>query len=427
MNIIIVLIVLILLLLTSIPVGIALYLTGFLFIVFTTDIPLNFIGQVIVGGVDKFSLLAVLFFLIAGNLLTRGTVVRGLVGIAKTMVGFLRGGLPMSGVVACGLFGSVSGSNVATLAAIGGMMMPAMREEGYDPQFTTGLMTSNAILGVIIPPSIPMIIYCAITNSSIGRLFIAGVLPGVLIIICMCVYCYFYAKIRHIAKTSFPTPKEILISFKEGIGGLLVPIIIFGGIYSGFFTATEASVVATVYAYIAELFIFREMSFKEAYKITIEACVMTGVIMFIVVGAVLFGNYLSLEQVPLAVTKFISANVSTKFAFITLIIIFLIFLGMVLELVAAMLIITPVFMPSVAKFGIDPIHFGMIIILGLAIGFITPPVGLNLYVASSMTKMELSKVIKATLPFVIILIISFLLVAYFPTISLWLPKILLGK
>lgn len=419
-------ILLIILLLTSTPVSIAIYLTGVILLFFTTEIPMIFIGQIIVGGIDKFSLLAVLFFLVAGNLLTRGTIVNGLVGIARTMVGFIRGGLSMSGVVACGFFGSVSGSNVATLAAIGGIMMPSMEKEGYSPTFSTGLMTTNAILGVIIPPSIPMIIYCSITNSSIGKLFVAGIVPGILIIFIMCIYCYFYARRTNIASTGFPSLKETLSVLTGGIAGLTAPLIIFGGIYSGLFTATEAAVVATVYAYVAELLVFREMSLKEAYKITVDACVMTGVIMFIVIGAAVVGNYLSLEQVPMDVTKAISENVQSTYGFLVLVVVFLLLLGMFLELVGAMMIITPVLMPSVAKFGIDPIHFGIVLILGLAVGFVTPPVGLNLYVASSMTNMALSKVIKATLPFVAILIFALLLIAFFPQISMWLPTVAFG-
>ena len=425
MEMVYVLLTLFLLLFTSTPVGIAIYLTGFLFIVFKTDIPLAFVGQVVVGGIDKFSLLAVLFFLIAGNLLTRGTVVKGLVGVAKSMVGFLRGGLSMSSVVACGLFGSVTGSNVASLAAVGGLMIPSMKEEGYGESFSTGLMTSNAILGVIIPPSIPMIIYCSITNASIGKLFLAGVIPGILIIACMCLYCYFYARAIGTPKNPFPGFKAIFVSLKEGFFGIMIPVIIFGGIYTGVFTATEASVVATVYAYVAEIFILREMSLKEAYRITIDACVMTGVIMFIVVGAQVFGNYLSLEQVPIAVTRLISDNVTSPMVFLCLLIVFFLLIGMVLELVAAMLIITPVLMPSAAKFGLDPIHFGMVIILGLAIGFVTPPIGLNLYVASSMTGMKLGGVIKSVLPFILILTIAYALVCFIPGFSLWLPNILL--
>lgn len=420
-------IILLLLLLTTTPVSIAIFLTGAGLLLLTTDIPAIFIGQVLVGGVDKFSLLAVLFFLVAGNLLTRGTIVRGLIGLAKTAVSFIPGGLSMSGVVACGLFGSVSGSNVATLAAIGGIMMPSMEKEGYSQSFSTGLMTASAILGVIIPPSIPMIIYCSVTDASIGKLFVAGIVPGILIIFIMCIYCFFYAKRSGVSKASFPNKKELSGILIGGLAGLTAPVIIFGGIYSGFFTATEAAVVVTVYAYIVELLVFREMSFKEAYKITVDACIMTAVIMFIVVGAVVLGNYLSLEQIPIAVTKAISGCVESQYAFIALVLVFLLFLGMFLELVAAMLIITPVFMPCVAKFGIDPIHFGMILILGLAIGFVTPPVGLNLYVASSMTKMNLGEVIMATLPFVGILLICLILVAFFPQISLWLPTLIFAE
>ena len=425
MEMIYVLLVLLALLFTTTPVGIAIYMTGFLFIAFNTDIPLAYVGQIIVGGIDKFSLLAVLFFLIAGNLLTRGTVVKGLVGVAKGMVGFMRGGLSMSSVIACGLFGSVTGSNVANLAAVGGIMMPSMQEEGYSKQFSTGLMTSNAILGVIIPPSIPMIIYCSITNASIGRLFLAGVLPGALIIFCMCLFCFLYARSRGIPRSPLPGLKDIFTTLKEGFFGIMIPVIIFGGIYTGIFTATEASVVATVYAYVAELLILREMTWKEAYRITVDACVMAGVIMFIVVGAQVFGNYLSLENVPLAVTQLISENVTSAGVFLLVMIVFFLLIGMLLELVAAMLIVTPVLMPSAAKFGVDPIHFGMIIVLGLAIGFVTPPIGLNLYVASSMTGMTVDKVIKAVLPFIAILVTAYVLVCFFPQISLWLPNMLL--
>lgn len=421
MEMVYTLLVLFLLLFSTTPIGIAIYLTGFLFIVFTTDIPMVFIGQVIIGGVDKFSLLAVLFFLIAGNLLTRGTVVKGLVGVAKVFVGFLRGGLSMTAVVGSGLFGSVSGSNVATLAAVGGMIMPAMKEEGYGNKFTTGLSTSNAILGVIIPPSIPMIIYASITNTSIGKLFVAGVLPGIVIIFCMCVYCYFYAKVNNIPRTYFLSFKNVIKTFVEGIPGLMIPIIIFGGIYSGIFTATEASVVVTVYAYFSELIILREMDIKEAWKITIDACVMTSVIMFIVVGAQVFGQFLSLEQVPIAVTNLIKSNVHTTTGFLVMIMIFLLLVGMVIELVAAMLIITPVLLPCAINYGIDPIHFGMIIILGLAIGFVTPPIGLNLYVASSMTGDQIMDIIKSVIPFLIILIITYIIISFVPSFSLFLP------
>lgn len=331
----------------------------------------------------------------------------------------------MAGVLACGLFGAISGSTVATVVALGGFMIPALLDNGYDEKYTIGLMTTSPNLGVIIPPSIGMILYSMISNVSLEGLFLTGFLPGVLIMTGVCVYTYFfYRKDAVIVRKHIPSFREIITVMKEGFWSLMLPVIIFGGIFSGMFTANEAAVVACVYAFIVELFIHKSMKIRDVKKVTVSSAVTSATLLIIVAGATCFGRLLTLEDIPGKITEAVLTSIQSPIVFLIAINILLLIVGMFMDIISATLILGPVFLPMLMPFNIDPMHFGLILTVNLAIGYCTPPMGVSLYITGAIANRDLIYVSRAVLPFIAIQIGILLLMTYLPSAVLWLPRMM---
>ena len=408
---------------TYIPVFMCLFFTAVLGFIFFTDLPILLLAQTLLRSMDNFALVVVLFFILCGNIMTAGSIVEKLIKFANALVSWLPGGLGMAGVLACGLFGAISGSTVATVVALGGFMIPALLDNGYPEKYTLGLMTTSPNLGVIIPPSIGMILYSMISNVSLEGLFLTGFVPGILIMFGVCVYTYVYfRKKAEIVRMPVPSFREVVGIFKEGFWSLMLPVIIFGGIFSGAFTANEAAVVACVYAFFVELVIHRSIKFSEVKKITVSSAVTSATLLIIVAGASCFGRLLTLEDIPGTITEAVLSAISSPVVFLIAMNILLLIVGMFMDIISATMILGPVFLPMLDAFNIDWMHFGLIMTVNLAIGYCTPPMGVSLYITGAIAKRDLIYVSKAVLPFIIIQIMVLLLLTFMPDVVLWLPK-----
>jgi C4-dicarboxylate transporter DctM subunit len=409
---------------TYVPVFMCLFFTSALGFLLFTDMPILLLTQTLYRSLDNFALVVVLFFVLCGNIMTAGSIVKKLINFANAIVSWLPGGLGMAGVLACGLFGAISGSTVATVVALGGFMIPALLENGYDEKYTIGLMTTSPNLGVIIPPSIGMIFYSMISNVSLEGLFLTGFVPGFLIMLGVCVYTYFYYRKREdIVKNPFPGYNDLWLAFKDSFWALMLPVIIFGGIFSGFFTANEAAVVACVYAFIVELFIHKTMKLTDVKSVTVNSAVTSAALLLIVAGATCFGRYLTLESIPDRVTEVVIASIQSPIAFLLAMNLLLLVVGMFMDIISATLILGPVFLPLLEPFGINPMHFGLIMTVNLSIGYCTPPMGVSLFITGAMAKRDLIYVSKAVMPFLAIQIGVLFILTYLPDLVLWLPKL----
>ena len=407
-----------------VPVFMCLFFTAAISFVLFTDLPLLLLAQTMFRSMDNFALVVVLFFILCGNIMTSGSIVSKLIKMANILVGALPGGLGMAGVLACGLFGAISGSTVATVVAIGGFMIPALLENHYDESYAVGVMTTAPNLGVIIPPSISMILYSMISNVSLEGLFLTGFLPGILIIFGTCLYSYLIYR----NKTTFirkpkPTWPEVKDVFKEGFWSLMLPVIIFGGIFSGAFTANEAAVVASVYAFIVEIFIHKDMRLSEVKQITVNSAVTSATLLIIVAGATCFGRYLTLEALPAKLTSLVLESITQPWLFLLVINAVLLVVGMFMDIISATLILGPLFLPMLDAFHIDFMHFGLLFTVNLAIGYCTPPMGVSLYITGALTNRDLIYVTKAVMPFLVIQIAVLMLMTYWPSAVLWLPRL----
>ena len=408
-----------------IPVFMCLFFTAVLGFVLFTDLPLLLLAQTLFRSLDNFALVVVLFFILCGNIMTTGTIVEKLIKMANALVSWLPGGLGMAGVIACALFGAISGSTVATVVALGGFMIPALIEKGYPKNYAVGLMTTSGNLGVIIPPSISMILYCMISNVSLEGLFLTGYLPGILITLLICGYSYFlFRKNTSIVRTPLGSVGELLAVFKEGFWSLMLPVIIFVGIFSGAFTANEAAVVACVYALVVELFIHRSMNLNQVKKVFVSSAVTSATLLIIVAGASCFGRLLTLENIPPKITEAVLSTIQSPWVFLLAMNGLLLIVGMFMDVISATMILGPVFIPMLSAFNIDPLHFGLLMTVNLAIGYCTPPVGVSLYITGAMVNKDLVWVTKACLPFLAIQIAVLMLITYWPTAVLWLPRMM---
>ncbi len=410
---------------TYIPVFMCLFFTSVLGFLLFTDLPLLLLAQTIFRSMDNFALVVVLFFILCGNIMTAGSIVEKLIKVANVLVSWLPGGLGMAGVLACGLFGAISGSTVATVVALGGFMIPALLENGYPEKYTLGLMTTSPNLGVIIPPSIGMILYSMISNVSLEGLFLTGFVPGVLIMFATCLYSFlFFRKKTEIVRMPVPSLKETAAVIKEGFWSLMLPVIIFGGIFSGAFTANEAAVVACVYALIVELLIHRSIKFSDVKKITVNSAVTSATLLIIVAGATCFGRLLTLEDIPGAITETVLSAIQSPVIFLLAMNVLLLFVGMFMDIISATMILGPVFLPMLDAFGINWMHFGLIMTVNLAIGYCTPPMGVSLYITGAIANRDIIYVSKAVVPFIAIQIGVLLIMTYMPGLVLWLPKLM---
>ena len=408
---------------TLVPVFMCLFFTSVLGFIFFTDLPLLLLAQTLFRSMDKFALVVVLYFILCGNIMTAGSIVDRLIKVANVLVSWLPGGLGMAGVLGCGLFGAISGSTVATVVALGGFMIPALIENGYREKYTIGVMTTSPNLGVIIPPSIGMILYSMISNVSLEGLFLTGFLPGVMIMFGVCVYTYvIHRKRTDFVRMPVPSFMEVLSILKEGFWSLMLIVIIFGGIFSGAFTANEAAVVACVYAFFVELFIHRAIKLKDVKQITINSAVTSATLLIIVAGATCFGRYLTMADIPNKITEAVMSNIHSPIVFLLVINLLLIIVGMFMDIISATLILGPVILPMLSGFNIDPMHFGLIMTVNLAIAYCTPPMGVSLYITGAMANKDLLYVTRAVIPFLIIQYTVLFIFTYAPNLTLWLPR-----
>ncbi len=408
-----------------IPVFMCLFFTAVLGFLLFTDLPLLVLAQSLFRSMDNFALVVVLFFILCGNIMTAGSIVEKLIKVANALVSWLPGGLGMAGVLACGLFGAISGSTVATVVALGGFMIPALLDNGYPEKYTLGLMTTSPNLGVIIPPSIGMILYSMISNVSLEGLFLTGFLPGILIMFGVCLYSYlFFRKKESVVRLPIPSFVETFKIIKDGFWALMLPVIIFGGIFSGAFTANEAAVVACVYAFFVELVIHKSMKFSDVKRITVSSAVTSATLLIIVAGATCFGRLLTLEDIPGKITEAVLAAIQSPVIFLLAMNILLLIVGMFMDIISATMILGPVFLPMLDAFGISWMHFGLIMTVNLAIGYCTPPMGVSLYITGSIANRDLVYVSKAVMPFIAIQIVVLLIITYLPEMVLWLPRLM---
>lgn len=404
----------------SVPVGVAIGLAAIFGIHFFSALPLLVVPQKIFTSLDSFPLLAVPFFILAGNLMTHGGVSRRLVDFAKSLIGGIQGGLASTCVVTCMIFAAISGSSVATTFAIGAILIPAMARHGYPRPMAATIQAASAELGVIIPPSVPMIIYGVATETSITQLFVAGIGPGLLVAGSLIVMTQIWCRVKGIGVDDGEGRLSILKSTRDAFWALMLPVIILGGIYGGIFTPTEAAAVSAVYALIVGLFIYREMSFSDLPRIFRGAAVSTGAIMLIIGAAGLFSFLVSLSGLPGVIGGWASSAFDSSVGFLLFINVLLLLVGMFVETSAAILVLAPILTPIAISFGVDPVHFGIVIIVNLALGMITPPLGVNLFAAAAVANIPVQRMFKSLVFPVLTVILALAIITYVPAVSLFL-------
>jgi C4-dicarboxylate transporter DctM subunit len=408
------------------PVAVSLGLSSLLTILFFAQDSLASLVLKFFQTMEQSTLLAIPFFILAANFLTTGGVARRMIDFAVSAVGHLPGGLAIASVMACMLFAAVSGSSPATVVAIGSIVIAGMVKTGYSQSFATGVIVNAGTLGILIPPSIVMIVYAAATESSVGRLFMAGVVPGILLGTLLMVAIYLVARIKKLPRQPRASWGERFTSFRDAIWGLLLVIIVMGGIYGGIFTPTEAAAVAAVYGAVAALFIYRDLGITDVPKVLTDSARVSVMLMFIIANAFLFGHVLTTEQIPQTIANAITSANLQPWQFLIIVNIILLIAGNFMEPSAIILIVAPIIFPTAMQLGIDPIHLGIIFVVNMEIGMVTPPVGLNLFVASGITGMPLLKVVQASWRWLLLLLAFLIAVTYVPEISLFLPNTIFG-
>ncbi len=381
----------------------------------------------IFNALNKFPLAAIPFFILAGNLMECGGISERLVNFAKSLVGGIQGGLAATCVLTCMIFAAVSGSSVATTFAIGAILIPALIKHGYPTPYAAALQATSAELGVIIPPSIPMILFGVSAEVSIGELFIAGVGPGLLIGIVLMVFVVVYARIKGYGKNDHEGRLPVFVAIKQSWLALLMPVVILGGIYGGVFTPTEASVVAVFYALILGMFIYRQTRLEHVLVVLRKSVVSSAVIMFIIANAGLFSFLITRAGVPDLIGAWLAETLRSPIFFLLGVNASLFLIGMFIETSAAIIVLAPILVPVAMKFGVDPVHFGMIMIVNLAMGMITPPFGVNLFAACTVAKISLDRIIKPLVPFVLVIIGCLMVITYIPMVSLFLRDLVYLK
>ena len=424
MSALIIFAVLALLMITGMPVSISLGLTVLTFLFVFTEVPLEAVALKLFTGIEKFEIMAIPFFILSGNFLTHGGVARRMINFATAMVGHFRGGLGMSSVFACALFAAVSGSSPATVVAIGSIRLPAMMKAGYPKSFGIGVIASSGGLGILIPPSIVMVMYAVSTNSSIGALFMAGVIPGLLLGFMLGLTTWWVARKGNYPREPRHSWGERWQAFRKSVWGLLLIIVVIGGIYSGLFTPTEAAAMSAVYAFVIAIFVYKDLKMSDVPKVLLNSANMSAMLLYIITNAVLFSFILTNEQIPQSIAQWILDSGMGVIGFLIAVNILLLIMGSFMEPSSIILITAPILFPIAMTLGIDPIHFGIMITVNMEIGMITPPVGLNLYVASGIGKMGLTDCTKAVWPWFITMLVFLMLITYIPAISIWLPKAL---
>ena len=408
--------------LTGMPISIALGLTVLAFLFGLSDIPIETVALKLFTGIEKFEIMAIPFFILAGNFLTHGGVARRMIRFATSMVGHWHGGLGLAGVLACALFAAVSGSSPATVVAIGSILLPAMVKQGFPKSFGAGIVTTSGTLGILIPPSIVMVIYAVSTNTSVGKLFMAGVIPGIVLATLLGITTWYRARKNNYPRLARATWRERLIALRDSFWGLLLIVVVIGGIYSGIFTPTEAAAMSAVYAFIVAVFVYKDLTLRQIPKVLLDSASMSAMLLYIITNAVLFSFLMTYENIPQAMAQWLLDMGLGAMGFLLMVNLLLLLAGNVMEPSSIVLILAPILFPVAMQLGIDPIHFGILIVVNMEVGMCHPPVGLNLYVASGITKMGITELTVAVWPWLLTMLVFLVVVTYWPPLSLWLPR-----
>jgi C4-dicarboxylate transporter DctM subunit len=409
---------------TGMPVSIALGLTVLTFMFTLTEVPTESVALKLFTGLESFEIMAIPFFILAGTFLTHGGVARRMINFASSMVGHWYGGLGLAGVVACALFAAVSGSSPATVVAIGSVIMPAMVAQGFPKRFGAGVIATSGALGILIPPSIVMVLYAVATNSSIGSLFIAGIIPGIVLATMLGTTTWYRAWRNGYPRMPRASFAERLRAFKDSVWGLLLIVIVMGGIYSGLFTPTEAAAMSAVYAFIIAVFVYKDLKLSDVPRVLLSSANLSAMLLYIITNAILFSFLLTYENIPQELAQWIISMGLGWVAFLLVVNVMLLLAGNVMEPSSITLIMAPILFPVAIKLGIDPIHFGILMVVNMEVGLCHPPVGLNLYVASGIAKMGITELTIAVWPWLLTMLIFLGVVTYWPGLSLWLPRAL---
>jgi C4-dicarboxylate transporter DctM subunit len=412
------------LMLTGMPISISLGLTVLIFLFTLTEVPIDAVALKLFTGIERFEIMAVPFFILAGSFLTHGGVARRMIDFAISVVGHWHGGLALAGIVACAMFALVCGSSVATVVAIGSIVLPEMVRHGYPMRFGAGVITVAGSLGILMLPSIPKVIYAISTNTSIGALFVAGVLPGTLLTVMLCSVTWYIAKRRDYPRMEKASWGETWRAFRKSVWGLMLVVIIIGGIYSGVFTATEAAAMAAVYSFFISLFVYKDLKFKDVPHVLLKAANMSAMLLYIITNAVLFSFVLTNENIPYALADWILAQNLGWFGFLLLVNVLLLLAGNFMEPSSIILIMAPILFPAARRLNIDPVHFGIVIDVNMEVGLCHPPVGLNLYVASTIARLGITELTIAVLPWLATMLLFLIVVTYWPQLTLFLPRVL---
>ncbi len=426
------------LMLTGMPISIALGLTVMTFLFTLTTVPMDSVALKLFTGIEKFEIMAIPFFILAGNFLTHGGVARRMINFASAMVGHWYGGLGLAGVMACALFAAVSGSSPATVVAIGSILLPAMVRAGFPPRFGAGVITTSGALGILIPPSIVMVMYAVatsgmvvqgpngqnVTSASVGQLFVAGVIPGLMLAAFLGATTFYRAWKNGYPRQAPASMGERWRTFRESIWGLALIVIVIGGIYTGAFTPTEAAAMSAVYSFFIAVYVYKDMKLVDVPRTLLSSANMSAMLLYIITNAVLFSFLMTSEQIPQAMAAWISDSGFNWITFLLVVNILLLLAGNVMEPSSIVLIMAPILFPMAVKLGIDPVHFGILIVVNMEVGMCHPPVGLNLYVASGITKMGITELTIAVWPWLLTMLVFLVIVTYWPGLSLWLPRTL---
>lgn len=424
MSTVFIFVLLIALMLTGMPVSISLGLTVLTFFFTMTQVPIETVALKLFTGIEKFEIMAVPFFILAGNFLTHGGVAKRMINFATSLIGHWHGGLGLAGVLACALFAAVSGSSPATVVAIGSIIMPAMVKQGFPNKFGAGVVTTAGALGILIPPSIAMVMFSVSTGVSVGSLFMAGVVPGICLAFLLGLTTWYRARKFNYPRLAKASWGERWAAFRKSAWGLLLIVIVMGGIYTGAFTPTEAAAMAAVYAFVVAVFVYKDLSLKDVPRVLLNSANMSAMLLYIITNAVLFSFLMTSENIPQQMAGWLIAQGLGPIAFLLVVNVLLLMAGNVMEPSSIILIMAPILYPVAVKLGIDPVHFGILIVVNMEVGMCHPPVGLNLYVASGIAKMGITELTIAVWPWLMTMLGFLVLVTYWPSLSLALPRYL---
>ncbi|MBV1759478.1 MAG: TRAP transporter large permease [Dethiosulfatibacter sp.] len=412
----------------NLPIGIAIGLSILTFLGLTGTLPMSFIATNMFTAADSFPLMAIPFFMLSGALMEGGGLSQRLVDVAESFVGHFTGGFAMVTIVTCAFFGAISGSAPATVAAVGSIMFPAMVKRGYSREFSAAVIAASGCLGVIIPPSIPMVIYGVATGASVGSLFMAGFGPGLLFAGSLMGLSYIICKKNGFKGNGLRfSVKRVLGAIKKGIWALFVPVIILGGIYGGYFTPTEAAVVSVVYGFLVGRFVYKELTMERIYQALSGSSLTVGTVLIIVGTGTVFARVLTIARIPDMIVRGMLSISENPIILLILLNLLLLFVGMIMETLAAIMILGPILFPVAAAAGMNVVHFGIMMVVNLAVGFITPPVGVNLFVACGISNVSFERLSKAILPFIGILIVVILIISYYEPLTMWLPTTMMKR